>query len=171
MPRSHRLPEGMSGSPTSSRYRWPGAARSDEAGRPADGDGATRAALAARARPAPPSRQALGGAKSCAAGARVAVYLRRGRTKRPPGKNTQARAVPADAGGEVGGADAGAQSAREELLDDPILERVKRDDGDPAAGTHDAHRRGERTLEVRELVVDRDADTLEDARRGGDAAR
>src|SRR2546430_1780836 len=161
----------MSGSPTSSRYGWPGATRSDDARRPADGDGATRAALAARARPARTSRQALCGAKSCAAGARVTVYLRRGRTKRPPGKNTQARAVPADAGGEVGRTDAVARFAREELFDDPILERMERDHRDPAAGADDAHRRGECLLEVRELVVDRDAESLEDTRRGIDAAR
>ena len=48
---------------------------------------------------------------------------------------------------------------------------MERDHHDPTAGTHDAHRRGERTLEVRELVVDRDAESLEDARRGVDAAR
>src|SRR5438874_12381837 len=35
----------------------------------------------------------------------------------------------------------------------------------------DAHGRGERALEIRELVVDRDAESLEDARRGVDAAR
>src|SRR5256886_2022381 len=161
----------MSGSPTSSRYGWPGATRSDDARRPADGDGATRAALAARARPARTSRQALCGAKSCAAGARVTVYLRRGRTKRPPGKNTQARAVPADAGGEVGRTNAVARLPREELFDDPVLERMERDHDDPAAGTDDAHGGGERTLEVRELVVDRDAKSLEDTRRGIDAAR
>src|SRR5256714_10834241 len=48
---------------------------------------------------------------------------------------------------------------------------MERDDRDPAAGPHDAHRRGECLLEVRELVVDRDAESLEDTRRGIDAAR
>src|SRR5712692_3437790 len=79
--------------------------------------------------------------------------------------------MPADAGGEVGRTDAVARFTREELFDDPILERMERDDRDSPAGTHDAHRGGESTLEVPELVVDRDAESLEDARRGVDAAR
>src|SRR6266571_5549721 len=83
----------------------------------------------------------------------------------------QARAVPADAGGEVGRTDAVARFTSEELFDDPILERVERDDYDPPAGAEDAHGCRESALEVRELVVDRDAESLEDARRGVDAAR
>ena len=83
----------------------------------------------------------------------------------------QARAMPADAGGEVGRTDAVARFTREELFDDPILERLERDHDDPSTGTKDAHGRRERLLEVRQLVVDRDAESLEDARRGVDAAR
>jgi len=79
--------------------------------------------------------------------------------------------MPADAGGEVGRTDAVARFTREELFDDPILERVERDHHDPSAGTEDAHGRRECLLEVRQLVVDRDAESLEDARRGVDAAR
>jgi len=48
---------------------------------------------------------------------------------------------------------------------------VEGDRDDPATGAHDAHRGGKRALEVRELVVDRDAKSLKDARRGIDAAR
>src|SRR2546423_15563459 len=95
----------MSGSPSSRRalaWQPPGATLHDGARRPGGGDGPVRAALAARARPARTSRQALGGEKSCAAGARVVVYLRRGRTERPPGNDTQGRAGPADGGGEGG---------------------------------------------------------------------
>src|SRR5437899_5405843 len=79
--------------------------------------------------------------------------------------------MPADAGGEVGRTDAVARFTREELLDDPILERMERDHHDPPTGAEDAHGRRESVLEVRELVVDRDAESLEDARRGVDAAR
>src|SRR5436309_14150369 len=79
--------------------------------------------------------------------------------------------MPADAGGEVGRTNAVARFAREELFDDPILERMERDHDDPPARTEDAHGRSESVLEVRELVVDRDAQSLEDARRGVDAAR
>ena len=71
----------------------------------------------------------------------------------------------------MGRTDAVARFAREEVFDDPVLERVERDHDDPATGTEDAHRRGESLLEVRELVVDSDAKRLEDARRGVDAAR
>src|SRR5712691_2128962 len=46
--------------------------------------------------------------------------------------------MPADAGGEVGRTNAVARFAREELFDDPILERVKGDDRDPASGADDA---------------------------------
>src|SRR3989442_9355126 len=117
------------------------------------------------------SRKLLDDAESCAAGARVACDLRRVRTKRTPGNDTQARAVPADAGGEVGRTNAVARFAREELFDDPILERVKGDDRDPASGAEDAHRAFERHREVRELVIHRDAERLEDPRGRIDAPR
>jgi hypothetical protein len=71
----------------------------------------------------------------------------------------------------VGRTNAVARFTREELFDDPILERLERDDHDPPTGAEDAHGRDESLLEVRELVVDRDAKSLEDTRRGVDAAR
>src|SRR5438128_2122901 len=79
--------------------------------------------------------------------------------------------MPADAGGEVGRTNAVARFAREELFDDPILERVKGDDRDPASGAEDAHRAFERHREVRELVIHRDAERLEDPRGRIDAPR
>ena len=79
--------------------------------------------------------------------------------------------MPADAGGEVGRTNAVARFAREELFDDPILERVKGDDRDPASGAEDAHRAGEPRREVRELVIHRDAERLEDSRGRIDAPR
>jgi hypothetical protein len=71
----------------------------------------------------------------------------------------------------VGRTDAVARFTREELFDDPILERVERDHHDPPARAEDAHGCRESLLEVRELVVDRDTESLEDACRGVDAAR
>ncbi len=71
----------------------------------------------------------------------------------------------------MGRTNAVARFTREELFDDPILERLERDHHDPSTGAKDAHGRRESLLEVRELVVDRDAESLEDARRGVDAAR
>lgn len=71
----------------------------------------------------------------------------------------------------MGRTNAVARFTREELFDDPILERLERDHHDSSTGAEDAHGRRESLLEVRELVVDRDAESLEDARRGVDAAR
>ena len=71
----------------------------------------------------------------------------------------------------MGRTNAVARLAREELFDDPILERLERDHDDPSTRAENAHGRRESVLEVRELVVDRDAESLEDARRGIDAAR
>ena len=71
----------------------------------------------------------------------------------------------------MGRTDAVARFTREELFDDPILERMERDHDDPPTGAENAHGRSETLLEVRELVIDRDAESLEDARRGVDAAR
>jgi hypothetical protein len=48
---------------------------------------------------------------------------------------------------------------------------MERDHDDPPTGAENAHGRSETLLEVRELVIDRDAESLEDARRGVDAAR
>ena len=49
----------------------------------------------------------------------------------------------------------------EGLLDDPVLERVEGDDGDPPAHGEGVDRGGQRALEDAELVVDLDAQRLE----------
>src|SRR5438093_6681585 len=90
--------------------------------------------------------------------------------KRTPGNDAQTRAVPADAGGEVGRTDAVARFARHELLHDAILERVEGDDREPATGSKDPERGREAFLDVHELVVDGDAQGLEHARRRVDAS-
>ena len=53
----------------------------------------------------------------------------------------------------------------EEALDDPVLERLEADDGDPPSGTKRLERRREGGLERFELVVDGDAQRLEDPPR------
>ena len=70
---------------------------------------------------------------------------------------------PADADGEVGRARAAVLLAAQELLDDPVLERVERDHAEPAAGPQHLERGGQRALERAELVVDLDPQRLEDA--------
>src|SRR4029079_11264172 len=126
---------------------------------------APRGAPAPRAPPATRSRSdLLGDTKDCAAGARGACDLRRVRTKRTPGNDTQARAMPADAGGEVGRTNAVARFPEQVLLDDPVLERLERDDREAATRPQQRHGRDETLLKVRELVIDRDAQRLEDTR-------
>src|SRR5687767_8089876 len=78
--------------------------------------------------------------------------------------------MPADAGGEVGRTNAVARFPDEELLGDPVLERVEGDDRETTAGTQRAHGGFEALLKILELVVDGDAQRLEDARRRIDAA-
>ena len=71
----------------------------------------------------------------------------------------------------MGRTNAVARFAEHESLHDPILERVERDDRETAAGTQHAERCRKAALQVRELVVHRDAQRLEDARRRIDRAR
>ena len=58
----------------------------------------------------------------------------------------------------------------EELLRDPVLERVEGDDRETTAGAQRAHGGLEALLEILELVIDGDAQRLEDARGRIDAA-
>src|SRR6266545_6124632 len=76
--------------------------------------------------------------------------------------------MPADAGGEVGRTDAIARFPDEELLRDPVLERVERDDRETSAGTEDANGGLEALLKILELTIDGDPQRLEHARRGID---
>ena len=78
--------------------------------------------------------------------------------------------MPADAGGEVGRTDAVARFPDEELLRDPVLERVEGDDREASAGAQCPHRGLEAQLEILKLTIDGDAEGLEDTRRGIDAA-
>jgi hypothetical protein len=75
------------------------------------------------------------------------------------------RLVPADADREVGRARAAALAVAHEGLYDPILERVEADHREPAGRPQSFECCGQRTLERTELVIDRDAQGLEDALR------
>ena len=70
----------------------------------------------------------------------------------------------------MGRTNAVARLAEHESLHDPVLERVERDDRETAAGAQERERGHKTALEVRELVVHRDAQRLEDARRRIDGA-
>ena len=70
----------------------------------------------------------------------------------------------------MGRTDAVARFPDEELLRDPVLERVKGDDRETSAGTERAHGGLEALLKILELVVDGDAQRLKDTGRGIDAA-
>src|SRR5437667_12865353 len=89
-------------------------------------------------RPGSCRRELFGDAEPCAAGARVALRLRGARCDRASGDGTQTRAVPADAGGEVGRTNAVPRLARDELLHRAVLEGVERDDEETPAGAQRA---------------------------------
>jgi len=59
----------------------------------------------------------------------------------------------------------GLASHRQEILDDAVLERMERDDDEPAAGRKQALGRNEPVREAAKLVVDEDAQRLERAGR------
>src|SRR5581483_9986832 len=74
--------------------------------------------------------------------------------------------VTANTDREVGRARAAPLALAQEVLDDPVFERMKRDDREPAAGAEHRERGGQRRFERAELVVHCDAQCLEDALRG-----
>src|ERR1700687_2511870 len=77
--------------------------------------------------------------------------------------------MPADAGGEVGRTNTVARFPDQELLGDPVLERVEADDRETPAGAQRPHGGLEALLKILELMVDGDAQRLEDARGRIDA--
>ena len=77
--------------------------------------------------------------------------------------------APAAAGGASSRAAAAAARAQE-TLHPAVLERMERDDREPAAGHQQALGRREAAVELAQLVVDGDAQRLEGAGRGVDAA-
>ncbi len=70
----------------------------------------------------------------------------------------------------MGRTNAVARLPDEELLRDPVLERVEGDDREPTAWAQRPHGGLEALLKILELMVDRDAQRLEDPRRRIDAA-
>src|SRR5262245_16652842 len=87
------------------------------------------------------------------------------RPDRLPVQPPQLRLAPADADREVRRADAAALESLEEALDDPVLERVERDDGNAPAWPQHLERGRKRLLELAQLVVDGDPERLEGALR------
>src|SRR5581483_7395556 len=71
----------------------------------------------------------------------------------------------ADAHREVGRAGAALLLRPQEALHDPVLERMERDHSEASARPQHLERRGQRPLDGAELVVDLDAERLEDALR------
>src|SRR5690242_9273083 len=85
-------------------------------------------------------------------------------------EDAQAGRAAADARWKLRRADAAALFGLEEALDDAILQGMEADDGEPAAGSEQVQRGGKRGLQTAQLVVDGDAQSLEGARGGVDAA-
>ncbi len=101
--------------------------------------------------------------EACRLGARIALRPR-ARTGGSHASASPATLAPAaDTDREVRRARAAVLLGAEELLDDPVLERVERDHAEPPAGTEQLECRGQGTLERAELVVHLDAERLEDA--------
>ena len=121
------------------------------------GDAAWRASLAITTF-VPTRRRA-----DCARGLRAISAARR--ADRAARRRAHRRLRPADADREVGRARAALLLAAQELLDEPVLERVERDHAEPPAGAQHLERRRQRALDGAELVVHLDAERLEDALR------
>src|SRR5581483_11660975 len=98
-------------------------------------------------------------------GPRIARDLGRRRANRTPRRRPQHGLGPARAERELRRARAAVLLSAQEALDDPVLERVERDDGEAALRTEDLDRRRQRALERSELVVHLDAERLEHALR------
>src|SRR4029077_20826668 len=98
-------------------------------------------------------------------GARVRRDLRLAGTDRPPLQRAQLGLVAANADGDVVPARRAAFPLAPEVLDDPVFERVERDDGEAAPRPEHLERGRERALERVELAVDGDAERLEDPLR------
>src|SRR5215471_21682983 len=87
------------------------------------------------------------------------------RPDRPARCGPHGRSRSADAHREVGRARAAALRVAQELLDDPVLERVERDHPEPAIRAQQLQRCGQGPFERAELVVDLDPERLEHALR------
>src|SRR5215208_7730513 len=94
-------------------------------------------------------------------GAGVGGELARTRAERAASQLSDDRFVTTGADREVRRADAPARLVAQEPLNDPILERVKADDGEASAATQHPHGVRQCGLEEPELVVDGDAECLE----------
>ena len=95
--------------------------------------------------------------------ARIAVHLGIRRPQRPPRQHLQRRTRPADALRQPRRAQAHARVAPEGVLDHAVLERVIRDDGEASASVQPRDGGREKSGERRQLLVDLDAQRLEDA--------
>src|SRR3954447_11298195 len=87
-------------------------------------------------------------------------------SQRWPRQGAQPRIVTADTHGDIRRADAAASFGLEEALDDPILERGVAQDDDPPPGPQQVEGGSKTGLQRLELLVDGDAERLEDPCRG-----
>src|SRR5258706_6709414 len=110
-------------------------------------------------------RHALDGAQARRAGAGVVGDLGEGGADRLLRDERDDASPRADADGERGRARAALGVLLESVLHDPVLERVVREDGETRAERETLDRVVEEALQVDELPVRRDAESLEDARR------
>src|SRR3954454_18172455 len=110
--------------------------------------------------------ETLGRPQSGAPGAWVEIDLGRRGSQRWARQEAQPRIVAADTHGDLRRAGAPASFGLKEALDDPILERVVGQDDEPAPGPQQVEGGSKTGLQRLELLVDGDAERLEDPCRG-----
>ena len=91
-----------------------------------------------------------------------------GGSDRAPGQNPDQLFALASAFGEVRWTSALALQPRETVFDDPVFQRMEGDDRHPSARSERSHGRLDESLELAELIVDRDPQCLKYASRGMD---
>src|SRR5271168_4614075 len=111
--------------------------------------------------------RALGPTQLRRARARVDGQFRRARQDRLSGPDQEARRRDRRLARQLPrGCPTASGTAREELLDNTVLERMKRDDDEPTAGDQRAFGGRQTPQQLAEFVVDRDAQGLKDLGRG-----
>ena len=116
------------------------------------------------------SCEQLGGPEPRAARTPVLAYLVGGGRHDLAGEDADAGRRPAAASRQRRRTNALRGPGLERALHPPVLERMVGDDHEPPRRAQPVERTGEKTIEVVELLVDSDAQSLEETRRRMDAA-
>ena len=108
-----------------------------------------------------PKSQTLGNAQFGAARSRIISYLSLRRLDRLAADTVQRRPMLARADGLLWGAETIARFGANKVLDDPVFERVKRDDGEPSARLEQRNALRQRCRKHVQFFIDADTQGLE----------